>query len=280
MRLSSGAVYLQVLGIGGAFTARHFNTAFLVSAPDVRLLIDGPQGLLRLLAEQGIAPEEITGVVLTHVHPDHAAGMALFLLWRRYVLGRRTVLYTSRRVYDHLERRFFPAFAETFTDDLTGIVSARFAEFVDWCELPEEGVTRLSAEVGLEIRHNWHPVPTLGLRIHLGERVIGMSGDHCFQRVLLRRLHREGRIDRSAYERMAGSWLWEADLIYHEAAADGAGGHTPESELLQLPPEVRARIRLIHVADGFRGTLPVAVEGERAVVDEDGVLRLEVPGAS
>jgi glyoxylase-like metal-dependent hydrolase (beta-lactamase superfamily II) len=270
-------VYLQVLGIGGAFTARHSNTAFFVSAPDVRLLIDGPQGLLRLLVERGIAADQITGVVMTHVHPDHAAGMALFVLWRRYVLGRRTPLYTSRRVYDHLERRFFPAFAETFTDDLTGIVSTRFEDFVDWYELPEEGVTRLSDGVGLEIRHNWHPVPTLGLRIHLGGRVIGVSGDHCFQRALLRRLHEEGRIDGFNYDRMAGPWLWESDLVYHEAAADGAGGHTPEEELLQFPREVQAKIRLVHVADDFRGTLPVAVEGERAVVGADGFLRLELP---
>lgn len=270
-------MYLQVLGIGGAFTARHFNTAFLVESAGVRLLIDGPQSLLRLLRERGISGEEVSGVVVTHVHPDHTAGAALFLLWRRYVLGRRTPLYTSRRVYDHLEQRLFPSFAETFSDDLTAIVSTRFEDFVEWCELPEEGVTRLSGAVGLEIRHNWHPVPTLGLRIHLGGRVIGVSGDHCFQRALLRRLYDEGRIDRFSYDRMAGPWLWESDLVYHEAAADGAGGHTPESELLQFPPEVRAKIRLVHVADDFRATLPVAVEGERAVVGDDGVLRLETP---
>lgn len=270
-------VYFQVLGIGGAFTARYFNTAFFVNTPSFRLLIDGPPGLLRLLRMRQIPPESIDGVVLTHVHADHSGGMELYLLWRRYVMAQRTRLYTSGRVYAHLEQHLFGGFAETFTPDLTDVVGTRFDDYVEFCELAEDGVTRVAPELGLEIRHNWHPVPALGLKVHLGGQVIGISGDHCFRPQLLSRLRQSGRIDDSAWERMAGPWLWDSDLIYHEAAAGWEGGHTAEADLLRLPPEVRRRLRLVHVDDDFQGTLPVAVEGERAVVDRNGSLRLELP---
>lgn len=62
--------------------ATNFN-AFVVKSPDRTLLVDaGPRDLFgpdcgklpQGLAEAGITPDEITHLMLTHLHPDHIAG--------------------------------------------------------------------------------------------------------------------------------------------------------------------------------------------------------------
>jgi hypothetical protein len=255
-------MYLQILGIGGAFSATYYNTSFLASTPSMRLLVDGPHSLLRLLRERCIEAESIDSILVTHVHGDHWAGAETLLLWRKYVLGSRTNLYTSRQVFEKAKHLFSGGFSETFSPDLQDIVRTRFEDFVDFHELELNGINRIAPDLAVEIRRNWHPTPALGLKIHLASTVIGISGDTCFDPALLEKLRQSGRITNEDHEKLAGDWLWHSDLVYHEASPSSGGGHTGEEALLALPPSIRSRIRLVHVPDDFQGTLPVAQEGE------------------
>ncbi|MEJ2076837.1 MAG: MBL fold metallo-hydrolase [Acidobacteriota bacterium] len=262
---------LEVLGVGDAFSARHFGASFLLSAGDQKLLIDGPPGLFRLLDERGIDRQELDSVLLTHIHEDHAGGIETLLIWRRFELGLKTRLFTSARVYRAMRERLFPSFEESFSPDLKEIRLRQLEDYVDFQELVEDSETCVIPRIGVEIRHNWHPTPTLGLRFRLDHSRIGISGDTCYRVPLLDELLREGRISAGRHHKLAGSWLWEADLIYHEASRR-APGHTLEDDLLRLPTEIQRKIRLIHLSDGFRpGPLPMAREGETVIVTEKGL---------
>lgn len=260
-------VTLDVLGVGDAFSFAHYNTSFLVSSGDSRLLIDGPPGLFRLLRERDVLADSIENVILTHIHADHAAGIETLLLFRRYRLGRKTRLFTSERVMASMREDFFGSFRDSFTPDLKRVVKGTLEDYVEFCPLSETGPTQVLPDVAVEIRHNWHPVPTLGLKLKIHETVVGISGDHCFRPSLLEDLLREGTITRPEYDRMAGSWLWESDLIYHEATRESGGGHTLEKDLLSLSEQVRSKLRIVHAPDGFAaGSIPMAAEGEQVVI--------------
>ncbi len=264
-------IELQVLGTGDAFSARRFGTSFLLVSGDDSLLVDGPPGLFRLLESRGIDRNKLDSVLLTHIHQDHAGGIETLLIWRRFELGLKTRLFTSARVFRAVQERLFSTFEESFGPDLKEIRHERLEHYVEFCELAEGSETPLIPEVGVEIRHNWHPTPTLGLRFRAANSRIGISGDTCYRLSLLDELLREGRISAERYRKLAGDWLWESDLIYHEANRQ-VRAHTLEADLLKLPDEIRKKIRLVHLPDGFhQGSLPIAREGETVIITERGL---------
>lgn len=263
---------IQVLGVGNAFTARHYNTSFLVRSKNL-YLIDGPPGLFRLLKECGISRESLGRVVVTHVHGDHVAGLEALILWRRYHLNQKTRLYTTRPIFEKMQSAFFSAFRETFDSSLVTIVDTTPEDYVEWIELSEDAPTYLEEGLSVETRYNWHPTPTLGLKFTSRYGSVGISGDTCYRPRLLKALRKEGKLSEDRYAKLAGAWLWESDLIYHEADRGGEKSpHTQEVDLMALPQETRNKIRLIHLPDDFREeALPLAVEGERVVIDKTGV---------
>ncbi len=253
---------LQVLGVGNAFTSRYYNTSFLVTA-EHRYLVDCPQALFRLLADRRLDPAGIDRVILTHIHGDHTAGLETLLLWKKYVQQRKVILYTSEQVFEEYSTKCFLNFADTFTPNMSATVTLRIEDYVHFVPLRLDRANRLDSRLALEVRENWHPTPTLGLKFLASEGSIAVSGDTCYRPELLRKLLDAGRLSPIRYEKLAGEWLWQADVIYHEVARHEPSPHTLESDLLALPLEARRKIRLIHYADDFTpGHLPLAEEGE------------------
>ncbi len=59
-----------------------FGFSALVTTPDITILFDtGPDGelLLRAMEEEGIAPEDLDMVIVSHDHKDHAGGLSRLL---------------------------------------------------------------------------------------------------------------------------------------------------------------------------------------------------------
>lgn len=271
---------LEVLGIGNAFTATHYQTSFLIRSQR-RFLIDGPQALFRLLHERDHDCRQIDDVIITHSHGDHVAGFETLLLWKHYVEGKKVRLHTTRIIFEDLRNRLFGRIRPTFRADLKAIIEKDLEDYVDFHELLEDQETRLDEGLVVRVRYNWHPVPTLGLILNSSLGSIGISGDTCYRPSLLKELLDSGKMTRTTYEKLAGDWLWETDLIYHEADRDGPGSpHTLEEDLLKLASSIREKIRLVHVPDGFsERELPVAREGERATFTPNGEVRIELPTA-
>jgi ribonuclease BN (tRNA processing enzyme) len=263
---------IEVLGIGNAFTALNHQTSFVIRA-NRTYLVDGPQGLFRLLHKRGISRSAIDDVIITHIHGDHVSGLETLLVWKKSFEKKKVRLHTSSAVFEELNRCFFSSFSRGFNPDLKEIVSKQFEDYVDFVELRENERNPLESEVFLEIRHNWHPTPTLGLKVSSRGRTISISGDTCYRPLLLQELRSLGILTERRFEHLAGDWLWDADMIYHEADGSPNGPHTFEGDLLLLPLEIRRKIRLVHVPDEFKAKgLPIAKEGERLKVTRKGKL--------
>jgi ribonuclease BN (tRNA processing enzyme) len=266
---------IEVLGVGNAFTACFYNTSFLVRSQHL-YLIDCPQALFRLLRERGVSLAEVNRVIVTHVHGDHTAGLETLLLWKKYAERRKLQIFTSPIVWKELKERFFPRFSTTFAPGYKRMVETGFEDYADLQELREEAANRLEDQLQLEIRYNWHPTPTLGLKLRGPKGTVGISGDTCYRPALLKSLFEEGKLDSERYHRNAGDWLWEADLIYHEADRHEPSPHTLEKDLLELTPDTIRKIRLVHYPDDFaEGPIPLAREGEKAHFPEAGVVTVK-----
>jgi ribonuclease BN (tRNA processing enzyme) len=84
---------LTVVGSGDAFgSGGRFNTCFFVETTKSRLLIDCGASSLVALKAQGLDPNDVEGIVLSHLHADHFGALPFLLLDAQFVAQRKRPL--------------------------------------------------------------------------------------------------------------------------------------------------------------------------------------------
>ncbi len=75
-------MFLRILGTssGMAATDRHFS-GYIIDCGTHRILMDTGDGIVRQLVRYEIHPESIDTILISHTHPDHAAGFISVLQW-------------------------------------------------------------------------------------------------------------------------------------------------------------------------------------------------------
>src|SRR5262245_8620681 len=96
------------LGVGDAFSALRYSSCLAVapgdSFDDGWLLVDCPHPIQKMMREAGqaagvkIEPHRLLGVVLTHLHADHASGLEGLAYWSFFYLQRKLPLYAHPSV--------------------------------------------------------------------------------------------------------------------------------------------------------------------------------------
>ncbi|MEO1266410.1 MAG: MBL fold metallo-hydrolase, partial [Pseudomonadota bacterium] len=85
---------LRVIGCGDAFGAGgRLQTAFHVTGSDHNMLLDCGATTMIGLARDDIDPNDITTIVISHLHGDHFSGLVWFLLHAKF-RGRRSAPLT------------------------------------------------------------------------------------------------------------------------------------------------------------------------------------------
>ena len=238
-----------ILGVGDAFSAAHYSTSAAVLAGERWLLIDCPHPIRKMHKEACAASgvdlswEACEGVALTHLHADHASGLESLAYFFRFVLGRRLPLYTHPKVAARVWDGHLAAGMEALMPDAES--APRMMGFDDYFALHPldvDGVVE-AGPFAVRCRETIHHIPTVALRVRVGERELGWSADTAFDPELI-------------------AWLGEADRIVHET---NYGVHTPYEDLAGLPEALRARMHLIHYPDDFAaqpGGIPCLREGD------------------
>ena len=225
-----------ILGIGDAFTRSHFHTSALIQAPRGYVLLDCPPMIHRVVQESTQKAgwndklDNIENVIITHLHGDHCGGLEAFGFWQAHVrqcVGTcaRPRIYISRPAAERFWERLAPAMDRAGTERPL----ASLQDYFDMHFL-EPGVKTKVSELSIQCRFTGHPIPTIGLLISDGSTTLGWSGD-------------------TPFEKEHVDWLSQADVIVHECGP--APEHTPIEQLNELPEELRAKIRLIHLPDDF-----------------------------
>ena len=231
-----GGFRLLPLGVGDAFSARYYSSCFALQAAGVWLQVDCPHPIRKLLREASAANHfeldvpQLSAVVLTHLHADHATGLEGIGFYCRFMLGRTIPLIASPEVIDDLWSRHLAGSME-WSLQVVGEPPVRrtVEDFFDIMPIrPDEELT--FGPFAIRSRPTIHNIPTIALRIRAEGRTLGYSADTTFDLELI-------------------DWLGDADFVVHEAS--GGFMHTPYAELAMLPDALRRKMRLIHYPDNF-----------------------------
>jgi ribonuclease BN (tRNA processing enzyme) len=229
------------MGIGEAFTAKHYTTCLTLGVDDQWLLIECPHPVRKMLREgsatAGLTPpldlDRFHAAVITHLHADHACGLEDYGYYMWFKVGRLAKLlmhpHTSARLWDGLLAAGMELFQSKPGEPA---VRKKLADFFDLMDLDSSRPVECGP-FSIECRRTIHSIPTYALRITAGGRVFGFSAD-------------------SAYDPGLIDWLSPADLIVHEATnLDHSEMHTPYLNLASLPANLRSRMRITHLPDDF-----------------------------
>ncbi|OQY73636.1 MAG: hypothetical protein B6D45_07865, partial [Ignavibacteriales bacterium UTCHB3] len=94
----SDSVKIIFTGTGsGRSSLNRFHSSFLIRSDSYNLLVDAGDGISRALLRLGIDFNEIDGVFITHLHPDHYSGFPSLILQMKMSSRRMPLeLYTSK----------------------------------------------------------------------------------------------------------------------------------------------------------------------------------------
>ena len=229
------------LGVGDAHSARFYSSTLALECDGARLLIDCPHPIRKILAEAGSAAgmpldvADFDGVVLTHLHADHASGIEGFAFYCHFGLGRPATLLAHPKVFENLwQGHLRDSMGTLLTVPVAAPTLLTRDDYFAWTPLDDARPIEFGP-FSIECRPTIHHIPTYALRIRAGGRTLGLSADTAFD---------PGLID----------WLAASDLIVHET---NVGIHTPYERLAALPADLRARMRLIHFPDDFDASASV-----------------------
>lgn len=223
-----------VLGVGDTFSEHHHSTALLLQCDGFRLAVDCPdmyRGVLKDASNtsgRALSLSDIDHVLITHVHGDHMNGLEGVAFYKHFVDRKRLQLVTAPEVRETIwDQRLKASMSVLWNGS-----EHRTLGFDDYFEHVPLSSTS-AVQVGpfsIRARRTIHHVPTSALFIEAAGRTLGYSADTAFDPQLI-------------------AFLEPADLIIHETNFGPA--HTPYAALAALPAELRAKMRLIHYADGF-----------------------------
>jgi ribonuclease Z len=240
---------LIILGSAAAIPdPMHANAQLLVMLRDTATLVDCGDGTYLRLLKAGIGVEQVSDLILTHFHPDHAGGLPAFLI-TLWLLKRQTPL-VIHGLKDTLTRAegVLKLFQWENWKDMYPVTFHR---------LPQEELTPVLATPEWKVIASpvKHLIPTIGLRMefaHGGVAAYSCDTEPC-----------------AAVMRLAR----DADLLLHETVGE-ARGHSSGVQAADVARQAVARkLILIHYTaekaaemlqearTGFAGEVMLAEDG-------------------
>jgi len=218
---------LHLLGTGAAASDASRTTTMLAfeNRESVVLVDCGGDVIQRALAS-GIDPDRIDALIVTHEHPDHVCGFALFME-RIWLLGRkRPIPVVGIRPAIDQARRVLGAF-DTSGWDMPAI-EWRAVEHAEGALVWEDDRWRITAAPGV------HSVPVIGIRVEArgaGTVTYSCDTEPCPPITALSR---------------------GADILVHEATG-GFRSHTSAEDAARVARDAAAkRLVLVHLPPNVR----------------------------
>ena len=183
---------VKLLGTRSGFDLSGPTTGFLFWLNGRALVYDGPVGTRYLLEHQGLSPDDVAGVILSHCHEDHMAAFVELIL-----AGNRPRVFTTEPIY----RSALVKLSSYF-----GKPEAEVASYVNYQRVtPGEPIQVLGAT--LDFFSTAHAIPTVGVRVSMRDggrtRSIQVSGDTLHHEGLTR-MRDAGVLTPETYDRLHG----------------------------------------------------------------------------
>lgn len=242
---NDGDLWVFFLGCGSAFSRRQFQTNILVVKGQDHLLIDCGTTCSRALEAVGLSILDISTVLVTHSHADHAGGLEELILMNRYVARRKPTILIDPPYQKKLWNETLRGGAEM--NERRNGRGLRFQDYLtprrreNTEPLPRDGQLFTVGSLTVRTFRTRH-YPEQATRwddaahsvgVVLDEQVF-ISGDTQFDETLI---HETAPAD--------------AEWFFHDAQFFTGGIHASVDELATLPREIRQRTSLVHYGDTY-----------------------------
>lgn len=256
---------LKFAGVGGAFASSQFfqtNAVVQINDDGPALLIDCGSDARFSLAELGVDLMQVTDVYITHLHADHIGGMEWLALNTYFNPAySRPKLFTIRGLMSELWFHSLRGGLETIQGEITTLTTFFDCQPVDpnesfrWGGVVFQPVQTLHVVAGYKFQHSY------GLMIDAAPEA----------EELQRATPPDTKVfftgDTQFCPKQIQTFYENAGTIFHdcETTEFKSGVHAHFDDLCTLPPEIRARMWLMHydpngrvtdvdaVKAGFRG---------------------------
>jgi ribonuclease BN (tRNA processing enzyme) len=182
---------IRLLGTGSPNPLpERLGPATLLSHAGQHLLFDAGRGVTTQLVRAGVAPEQLSGIVLTHHHYDHIGSLGDLLLTAWHggidalpVVGPPGTAAIVQALFEHVyqrELRFSHAHAAAAGAPLREIRDVVAVVEIDAGQTYAQGAWQIAADAvdhgrGLGLTHEeW---PCLAYRVEVAGRAVAISGD-------------------------------------------------------------------------------------------------------
>ena len=213
---------ITILGSAAAIPdLLHANSQFVISLRDSATLVDCGDGTYLRLVKAGIGVDQVSDLILTHFHPDHAGGLPALLITLLVAQTPETTGHPRIGRYPDARRGCSRIVPWENWKDMYPVHFNRLPEqeLVTLIETPEWKVSASPVK---------HLIPTLGLRMEFANGFIAAYSCDTEPCAAVMRLGHE------------------ADLLFHEAAGE-ARGHSSGTQVGEIARQAEAkRLVLIH----------------------------------
>ncbi len=228
---------LTFLGSGSAFTVGdgnyHSNMLLESEESKKKLLIDCGSDARFSLYEQGISPEEINDIYLSHLHADHVGGLEwLAFISKYHVNPFKLCLHLHPELKEELWK-ILSVSLNPFNDPNIDLTSNFSIDLIENNQFIWEGIEFIVFPT-THIHSDTQKMPSFGLFFTIRGKRILLTTDTCILLPTQEKLYQK------------------ADLILHdcETKQEKSGVHAHYSELRALDPAIKKKMWLYHYQPG------------------------------
>jgi CRP-like cAMP-binding protein/ribonuclease BN (tRNA processing enzyme) len=222
---------LTVLGSSHGFDPAGKTTGFVLWVNHRGVLIDPPCDTTDTLRAAGLAPRAVDSVILTHCHADHDAGV-----FQKILEAGRVNVFTTPTILGSFLRKYVA---------LTGESEERLRRLFVFRPVTIGAPLRIHGGE-FHFFYTLHSIPTIGFECYFGGKSFVYSADTLYDPDRIEALASEGVLSPTRKDALI-EFPWHHSLVVHEAGVPPI--HTPAARLAALPDEVKARLRIIHIAE-------------------------------
>ena len=223
---------VTVLGNSHGFDKNGSTSGYVIWVNGRGIMVDPPPYSSATLEREGIRPQLIIGLIITHCHADHDAGA-----FQKLLTGSRVSVITAPCIYKSFIRKY-----AALSGLKPGILkhSHRFRPAIIGKPLIFQGAS-------FDFMFSLHAIPCLSFKVSWRGRSIVFTGDHLNKPPELEAIRDKGVLSRGRWEELSNIPLQDCDVLLHEAGPPPI--HTPLSVLQQLPDNIKERLYVVHTSD-------------------------------